>query len=97
VAPRPRHARGDGTVDARAPLPRRSTPRGPSIAPRRGSNVATVKHASRMIAASQTRPRTFRTITHPRTRYPSPFSLNPTARPRRRLSPCARLRMSRRR
>jgi len=70
VAPRPRHARGDGTSDARAPLPRRSTPRGPSIAPRRGSNVATVKHASRMIAATAS---LFRTITHPRTLNPSNY------------------------
>jgi photosystem I subunit 11 len=53
-------------VDARAPLPRRSTPRGPSIAPRRGSNFATVKRASRMIAASATRPRrcSERSLTH---------------------------------
>ena len=33
-------------LDARTPLPRCSTPRGPSIARRRGSNFATVKHTS---------------------------------------------------
>ena len=97
VAPRPRHARGDGTSDARAPLPRRSAPRGPSIAPRRGSNVATVKRASRMIAASAS-DRVVVPNDHSPT-YPQPIYLsrNPTARPRRRLSPCARRRMSRRR